>query len=360
MVTKIKSPVFLLCSERSGSNLIREILGAHSEIASPMPIHLLGQIGNSLYRYGDLTYDKNWKMLVKHIVLLIKYQIGKLDVSISEEELLKNVKSRSFKSIFEYIYLKTINANNKSRLFLKENQNYNNIGFILENFPDAKFIVQVRDPRDMILSMKKSPTYDPDFFQAIKLWKQDQTETLKIKYQINNNRVHIHRYEDLLESPVDTLQSICNFLDINFENSLLEFNKTENANKSAKLAASWQNLNKGIIKNNKQKYKKELTKTEIKITEHNLFDLMQFYGYNPDFDKFGTKTKFLALLGKSDLMKVLGKRKFIKLLYPLIGVSNNKMIEVNTEELERRKKYKAIVKSMKSETRKLVSSNLSV
>ena len=37
----IERPIVLLASERSGGNLLRAILGSHSQIAAPSPVHFL-------------------------------------------------------------------------------------------------------------------------------------------------------------------------------------------------------------------------------------------------------------------------------------------------------------------------------
>ena len=59
---------FLLCSERSGSNLITQILDSHSEVSGPFPSHLLLRVGRHVARYGDLRDDASWRALVTDVV----------------------------------------------------------------------------------------------------------------------------------------------------------------------------------------------------------------------------------------------------------------------------------------------------
>lgn len=349
MASELKNPVFLICSERSGSNLIREMMGAHSQLFAPMPMHLLDKIGSYRYKYGDLHRNRNWKLLVRHVTQLIENQIGELGYPITETELLNNARERSFKALFDYIYLKGINMNQKSRLFLKENHNYTNIGFITENYPNAKFIVQVRDPRDMVLSMKKSPINDPDFFRAIHIWEKDQRATLKLMYHIDSRKTHIHRYEDLLSHPQKVLTSICDFLELPFDDALLEFHKTESAKKSSKASAAWQNLDKGLLNNNQKKYRKELTHEEIRIIEYNLHELMEHFNYEADFSRFTKRTRVLNKLGDTFL------RTFINQL-----LSNSKKIGIGKDEREKRKNYRRLLRRMNRELQDLEVNNLSV
>ncbi|MFW6046521.1 MAG: hypothetical protein ACOCP4_01875 [Candidatus Woesearchaeota archaeon] len=58
-------PAFILSSERSGSNLLRRILGTHSSISAPPPINLFNTLSESLLYSGPLNKDDNINSLIK-------------------------------------------------------------------------------------------------------------------------------------------------------------------------------------------------------------------------------------------------------------------------------------------------------
>ena len=58
---------FLICSERSGSNLITKILDSHPSVCGPFPALLIKNIGWYLFRYGDLQNDSNWRTLLTDV-----------------------------------------------------------------------------------------------------------------------------------------------------------------------------------------------------------------------------------------------------------------------------------------------------
>ena len=70
---------FLMCSERSGSNLITKILDAHSRVCGPFPTHLLRIMALNLYRYGDLSVDSHWEIFLEDVQDLLEHRIAEKD-----------------------------------------------------------------------------------------------------------------------------------------------------------------------------------------------------------------------------------------------------------------------------------------
>ena len=69
MTSKEKEDIkinFLISSERSGTNLLRCLLDAHSEVYAPNTM-LLGQLWLKLTEYGDLRHENNWKVLLQEV-----------------------------------------------------------------------------------------------------------------------------------------------------------------------------------------------------------------------------------------------------------------------------------------------------
>ena len=60
---------FLICSERSGSNLIAKIMNAHTQVCGPFPSHILRIFTQNLYRYGDIRRDENWDSLLDDLAV---------------------------------------------------------------------------------------------------------------------------------------------------------------------------------------------------------------------------------------------------------------------------------------------------
>ena len=151
--------VFLMCSERSGSNFISRLLNAHSLISSPAPKHLFNPILRNLYRYEPLTNDENWNELLNDIEKLFNVGFTYWVKQLSFEELRQNAQKGNVKDLLNYIFESEAKFNGKSILFIKENKIYDFFPFLQINYQDAKYVFQSRDPRDMALSWRNNKTH---------------------------------------------------------------------------------------------------------------------------------------------------------------------------------------------------------
>ena len=67
---------FLLCSERSGSNLITKLMDAHPEVCGPSPTHLFRTFAPNLWRYGSVPEDAGWEALCRDVADYLVSQLG--------------------------------------------------------------------------------------------------------------------------------------------------------------------------------------------------------------------------------------------------------------------------------------------
>lgn len=273
---------FLISSERSGSNLITKLIDNHSEYCGPSPTHLFRIFTANIHKYGDLNNNDNWISLVKDIYDVFNYKIGIWNADISLQELI-DLKKRSLANVLSYIYKKEADKNCKNNLFIKEVSTYNFHDFILNHFPKSKYIWLVRDPRDMALSWVNSPVHRGDIVRASYKWQNDQKQTMQIYNTLNKNKIHLVNYENLIDDQSDSLKSICDFFEIDFESSMLEYNKNDTTNSNASLTDNWKNLNKNIIKGNYKKYKNKLSIDQIRLIEYVCKKEMLFLNYELDF-----------------------------------------------------------------------------
>ncbi|MBK7482140.1 MAG: sulfotransferase [Flavobacteriales bacterium] len=58
--TPCSSPIFLVGSERSGSNLLRSLIGNHSMVEAPTAPHFFDQWSHALWAYGVFAFQPTW------------------------------------------------------------------------------------------------------------------------------------------------------------------------------------------------------------------------------------------------------------------------------------------------------------
>ncbi len=277
---------FLMCSERSGSNFITKLLNGHNNICGPSTKHIINPVARNLFRYGNLKNKQNWTELLKDIerLLKVRFSIWKHEFDLNELETL--APTGDIKSLIKNIFLAEAKANGKQHIFIKENQIYEFLPFLLINYPEAKYIYLTRDPRDMALSWKKNEIHPGGVVKAAQQWRKDQQNNIKNYVELKKiGKAHFVKYEDLISDAKTQLEAIISFLGLPYDPNIQNYYKDELTQKNASMQKAWNNLSKEIIVNNKRKYLNELDTIEIKVVEKICFLEMQWLGDQTEHTK---------------------------------------------------------------------------
>jgi hypothetical protein len=274
---------FLLSSERSGSNLFLRLLGAHADVCAPSPTHLFPTLAPNLPVYGDLGQAANWHALVGDAVALHAAGFGKWQSNPTIKGLKKALSRRSLGEILREIFTAEMRCQGKTRLFIKAHQAYNYVEFLKKEFPLAKYVYLVRDPRDMALSWKNTAGLRGGIMRAASIWNDEQQQLLDLSANLAaDHRMMTVKYENLLADPSGELGQVCKFLGIEFSRAMLDFHLHESARDDARRLAAWRNLARPVIRSNSGKYRTELTWQEIQYVESVCEKPMSALGYVPE------------------------------------------------------------------------------
>ena len=295
--------VFLICSERSGSNLISAILNSHSLIGATPPYHLCRDIGLNWHTLLDAGAQSTvWAKMRQ----LMVQRVGQLKSPAAGAELdkwLAALRQLSFPFIARHVYSHSSGLGDKQYIFVKENNIHKMLFFILKYFPKARFVFQVRDPRDYLLSAMnlKEGGMGNKFgssYHAMQIWRDDQLGGLAALAHLGRDRVWFQRYEDLLAKPEKVLGGLSAFLGVQFEKGMLEFNQTEYAASLAVAGGPRENLTKPLIADNAAKYRTGLSVEQIRMVEIHVGDLMERFGYRRDYPDTRDASKYEVLWSK--------------------------------------------------------------
>jgi hypothetical protein len=274
---------FLICSERSGSNLITKVMDGHPQVCGPFPSHMIRTFAPNLYRYGSLRDDDAWLALTDDTAEYLAHMFAKFETSVSAQELRDSCAERSLAAIIRHVYEKEAAARGKTRVFVKENHAFGFVAFTLANFPDSRFVWLVRDPRDMALCQRGS-ILPGGVQKAAPVWKTDQGETLKVYgYLEPTGRILLLRFEDLLANSEAVCRRLCDFLELPYAPEMLEFYKAPNVARNAQWNTAWADLSGPILSENFGQYRRELSEAEIRYVEAVCAPEMRALGYEPDF-----------------------------------------------------------------------------
>ncbi|MFH1308285.1 MAG: sulfotransferase [archaeon] len=132
-----------------------------------------------------------------------------------------------------------------------------NVSLIKNIFPDAYCIHIIRDPRDILVSLRKVPFETKSAYILGKNWIQTINAIRQLRKLPNYYEI---RYESLLTDPVKEIKGICKFLNLKYNKKMLDFHK----NITGKHSFNTLIRNK-IAKDNTGKWKKVLSKKDLKL-----------------------------------------------------------------------------------------------
>lgn len=274
--------LFIMSSERSGSNLLRMMLGAHSRLAAPPPPHLWRHLTEALPLYGPLTVDVNFRTLVEDAVTMTQQSYAHLKWKhyFSPEQILQQSSAPTLTSVISTLYQAYAREEHADGWVCKENQLFNHAHQIREHLPDAQFIYLCRDGRDVACSIKDMPTHDQHAYAISKEWMRQQKKCLRVHQEIQHTQGSmIVRYEDLIVDPEQTIEQICDFAGLEFEKRMLYFHETDEAVEQAQKSKYWENLSKPVMSDNRAKFRDQLSTREVQIFEAVAGELLDLLGY---------------------------------------------------------------------------------
>jgi len=280
------APLFIIGTERSGSNLLRLVLDAHPRITVPHPPHVMNYFGAIEHRYGDLSDPTARRRAARHMAELVRIHIHPWDITPDVDRLVHEADPPDLFGLFLALYAQHLESTDARRWGCKSTFMIHHVDRILARFPDAGLLWLVRDPRDVAVSARKSVFSPCDPRLSARLWAKQQQQGLDLQARIGD-RVHRLHYEALVGDPEATIRAVCDYLGEAFDPAMLAFSKTDNARRIAKMMASWKNADAGFLKNNTQKWRTQLGPCDLRVVEEEAGAQMEALGYERATDARG-------------------------------------------------------------------------
>ncbi len=311
--------VFLMCSERSGSNFVTKLMNAHSQFVGPSTKHLFNPILRNYFRYGDLTDAAAWELLLIDVLRLYRVDFSVWRLELDLPTLRAMAAPGDLAGLLTAIFQAEAALDGAEHVFVKENQLYEFFPFLLTHFPQAHYLYLARDPRDMALSWKSNENIPGGVVRAARQWKTDQQQSLKNAALLDaQGRLIRLRYEELVADPVAVMSGVCDFLSVPYEPAMLDFHTDELTQANARMNSAWANLSRSVMTDNRDKWVGKLSDLEVRAVEAICRHEMRHLGYGPSNDE-----RVLAAVSDDEL-EALDRRERCELTYsPTDGVRDN-------------------------------------
>lgn len=186
----VRSPIFIISSIRSGSTLLRCVLGSHSRVHAPHELHLKDIRVTLASQYADLAVS-----------------VAGLDVAELEHLL------------WDRLLHRCLNASGKDHIVDKTPGNALQWSRLAQSWPDARFIFLLRHPAQILESAYAfTPMRDPEETKYIVVTLTAGVEEARLS--LPGLEV---RYEDLTSDPHRVVDRLCAFIGVAFEPAMLTY-----------------------------------------------------------------------------------------------------------------------------------------
>lgn len=192
---------------RSGTSLVQKILDLHSEVYAGPEMSILPEVMRTYWQLRSNIESGKIRMV--------------LDLDRAREV---------YRDFVAALFSQRIEHERPSMISEKTPMNLLAFGALAEIFPDAKFVWVVRDPRDVVCSFRAVQTRARAAGASVPFGRSLYADVRLIRSYFrageafvneHANRVRVVHYEDLVVQPKAETESLCNFLDLEFQEEML-------------------------------------------------------------------------------------------------------------------------------------------
>ena len=280
-------PVFVVGTPRSGTTLTAQILGRHSTLFIPGENHFFEDIYVRWSpRWSGATPDERSSVVERLATIYGRYNQledqPRIDALLARDPDLRErlAASRTLGEMLDGFMRAQMTGMNKQAWGNNTPKDIFHFESIAKCFPNCRFVICVRDPRDFLLSYKGRWRVTSEHHKArlaslyhpvltSMLWRATMRQGRRLRERYPD-RFTVVRYEELVTQPREVVQQLCAALGLSFEPSMLA---VESHNSSAEVATQ------GIFTSSIGRWRGELSNEEIWILERTAGADMKAWNY---------------------------------------------------------------------------------
>jgi hypothetical protein len=291
-------PVFVVGASRSGTNLVRTLLNAHSKLWVSGETHYFDDLrpglpGDGTARLAGADRDR----CERYFLALSHRAFGQAGVpasgSVAAEELRAQAEELggTGDAYFEALCEIRARRHDRERWGEKTPRHVYRIDELLEAFPQAKVVCLVRDPRAVVASYRdwhgaaeRRGVTEPPELQADRrrtrrsynvvlmslLWRGVVRASCAGLERHGPERVRIQRFERLADEPEAEVRDLCTWLGLEFEPALLEIPVVN---------SSYATTGAGVSTEPVDRWRAVLSSRDVAVVQSCCGSLMEALGY---------------------------------------------------------------------------------
>lgn len=329
-------PIFMIGTQRSGSNLLRLMLNQLPDIAAPHPPHILQRMMPLEKGYGDLSKDKNFELMVDDVCKLVELNpVPWEGVTLDRKNVARHCRNHSVVAAFGAVYDIMAEQNKAKSWCCKSLQNINYLSELEAYYGDeARYIYLYRDGRDVAVSFRKAVVGEKHPYYIAKEWGATQRIALTQREHIDPKRFSNLSYETLTGSPEKAMRGLCEFLGVTYTDDMLNFHESSEAKSAASSSDLWSNVVKPVMADNSNKFLREMSSEDIRIFELVAGDVLDALGYK----RFQTKVGETKTFSEAEIKAFDAENQRLK---------QEVLSKVDPEDMKRRDQQATLIKQIK-------------
>ncbi|GAB4154476.1 MAG: sulfotransferase [Sphingomonadales bacterium] len=214
--------IFMFGMERSGTTLLSMMVGAHPEIAVPLATTGMWiTFADKLASFGNLQTDKDIRRFIDDIML--HERIALWDSTLDSERIYGASRTGDYGSIIAAFHQEYARQKHKPIWANMDITTLDHMEKLAIWLPQARFVHIVRDGRDVALSHQTMPFGGGNIMECAIKWNNRISTNMRLGHLLGPDRYHLLRYEDIILEPETSLKSLCDFIGVPFDPSMLHY-----------------------------------------------------------------------------------------------------------------------------------------
>lgn len=317
-------PLFVTSTARSGSYLISMLLSSNKDlmIASEPYLELFRSMRNAFFRHGapaelrglipPSAPIQDYYFTDERVKLMDVVQNGSLQTPYDQNEwdefletsasrvdlqcaelkpLMNELRGKNYKEMFDHgfeIIAKARKAHDRKWVGIKDAWTIEFFGPLAHAYPEAKFLIILRDPRAVINSMFGVENIDPlQVAQALSYarhWRKYVAFAIHYRNSpVFKNRIHLVTHEQVLRDPEKMARQMCNFLEVEYDSRMIDTNNYFDfaTGKIWEGNSSFEQKTSGISTHRGERWRSKLNPHVINLVDFVCGREMEHLGYEP-------------------------------------------------------------------------------
>jgi hypothetical protein len=280
-------PFFIVGANRSGTTLLRLMLGAHPRLAVPDELmyfrHQFAGVDPRLWRSPGLTAEEYREFVRGWLGRTSEALPGLSDDALTTivDELVE-LDQYDLREPYRLAVQTWAEHQGKMRWGEKTPGNLFFVDVLLDMFPEARFIHLVRDPRAGVFSMLKAGRFGPDpVLCALNRRRYVVEGGALLGRTVPPEQRMTLRYEDLVGAPERTARQLCAFLGETYDPAMLAFHQRSEEVMVEEAASDYNALaTKPITTNRREAWKTKLAPSVQAQIDAVSKPVLAAYGYH--------------------------------------------------------------------------------